>query len=105
MTKKSPDGRTIACGSIDGMIKIFDVETGKLTRTLEGHAMPIRSICFSHDSQYLITGSDDRHLKLYQVSNFDPIATLSGHGSWVLSVDFSPNNNHFASRFVSIFIH
>lgn len=97
---QSPDGRTIACGSVDGMIKVFDVETGKLTRTLEGHAMPIRSLCFSSDSQYLVTGSDDRHIKLYEVSKFDSIATLSGHGSWVLSVDFAPNSLNFASRCV-----
>lgn len=60
--------------------------------------MPIRSLCFSPDSQYLITGSDDYNIKVYQVSNLDPISTLSGHGSWVLSVSFSPDNLKFASR-------
>ena len=28
----------------------------KLMHTLEGHAMPIRSLCFSPDSKKLITG-------------------------------------------------
>lgn len=59
--------------------------------------MPIRTLAFSPDSQYLITGSDDYHIKVYQVTNLDPISTLSGHGSWVLSVAFSPNNLNFAS--------
>lgn len=38
---------------------------GKLVHTLEGHAKPIRSLCFSPDSQLLLTASDDGHMKLY----------------------------------------
>lgn len=83
---------------MDGIIKLFDVETGKLMRTVEGHALPVRSLTFSPDSQHLITGSDDCHLRVYDVNNPEPICTLSGHGSWVLNVAFSPNNVNFASR-------
>jgi len=32
-----------------------------------GHAMPIRSLTFSPDSQLLITASDDGHIKMYDV--------------------------------------
>lgn len=32
-----------------------------------GHAMPIRSLTFSPDSQLLITASDDNHIKMYDV--------------------------------------
>ena len=32
-----------------------------------GHAMPIRSLCFSPDSQLLVTASDDCHIKIYDV--------------------------------------
>ena len=34
---------------------------------LSGHAMPIRSLTFSPDSQLLITASDDNHIKMYDV--------------------------------------
>ena len=64
---QSPDGKYIASGAIDGMIDIFDVASGKLVHALEGHAMPIRSLCFSPDSQLLLTASDDGHMKLYDV--------------------------------------
>lgn len=64
---QSPDGKYIASGAIDGIINIFDVAANKLCHTLEGHAVPIRSLCFSPDSQYLLTGSDDGHMKLYDV--------------------------------------
>jgi WD40 repeat protein len=64
---QSPDGKYIACGATDGIINIFDMTTGKLMHTLEGHAMTIRSLCFSPDSQLLITASDDGHIKMYDV--------------------------------------
>ena len=34
---------------------------------ISGHAMPIRSLTFSPDSQLLITASDDGHIKMYDV--------------------------------------
>lgn len=64
---QSPDGKYIASGALDGIINIFDVAQGKIKHTLEGHAMPIRSLCFSPDSQLLLTASDDGHMKLYDV--------------------------------------
>jgi WD repeat-containing protein 61 len=80
---QSPDEKYIASGAIDGIINIFDVASSKLVHTLEGnllnsrktlliifcpgHAMPIRSLCFSPDSQFLLTASDDGHMKLYDV--------------------------------------
>lgn len=49
------------------MINIFDVAAGKVAQTLEGHAMSVRSLCFSPDSQHLLTASDDGHMKIYDV--------------------------------------
>ena len=47
----SPDGRRLACGAMDGTVALFDVGTGKLLHTLAGHAMPVRSLCFSRRRQ------------------------------------------------------
>lgn len=64
---QSKDGKYVASGAIDGFINVFDVESGKLVHTLEGHAMTIRSITFSPDSQLLLTAADDGHMKMYDV--------------------------------------
>ena len=64
---QSPDGRLVASGAVDGIINLFDVESGTLLHTLEGHAMPVRSLCFSPDSQLLVTASDDKDMKIYDV--------------------------------------
>lgn len=44
---QSPDGRRLASGSMDGSVVIFDLETGSLLHTLEGHFKPVRSLCFT----------------------------------------------------------
>ena len=63
----SPDGQYLASGAIDGIINIFDMETKKVKHSLEEHAMPIRSIAFSPDSQKLLTGKN----------NFDKLVLIS----------------------------
>ena len=60
----------MASGAIDGIINVFDVESSKLMHTLEGHAMPIRSLTFSPDSQRLLTGSDDCHIYVVLTFHF-----------------------------------
>ena len=50
-------------GGMDGNIKIFSNSTYQLLHTIEGHAMPIRSITFSPDSQFMMSASDDGHIK------------------------------------------
>ena len=43
----SDDGKYLATGAIDGIINVFDLVSRKLVHTLEGHAMPIRSLGFA----------------------------------------------------------
>ena len=52
---------------MDGIINVFDLASGALVHTLEGHAMPVKALCFSPDSQLLVTGSDDKDMKIYDV--------------------------------------
>lgn len=43
----SPDGRRLACGSMDGTVGVFDTASGKLLHTLDGHFKPIRALTFT----------------------------------------------------------
>lgn len=43
----SPDGKRLACGSMDGTVAVFDVASGKLLHTLDGHFKPVRSLTFT----------------------------------------------------------
>ena len=76
---------------------MWNVETGKLIKTLEGHTRFVNSINFSPDGKYLASGSDDKTIKLWNVSTGKHIKTLKGHIWNVVSVNFSPDGKYLAS--------
>ncbi|MDH6098182.1 WD40 repeat domain-containing serine/threonine-protein kinase [Anabaenopsis sp. FSS-46] len=97
----SPDSQTLASGSNDKTIKLWDVRTGKVRRTLTGfftgHSDSVYSVGFSPDGQTLASGSGDKTIKLWDVTTGKVRHTLTGHSDSVCSVGFSPDGQTLAS--------
>ena len=93
----SPDGQTLASGSLDSTIKLWDVQTGKVRHTLAGHSFGVLSVGFSPDGQTLASGSWDNTIKLWDVQTGKLRHTLTGHSYRVWSVEFSPDGQTLAS--------
>ena len=93
----SPDGQTLASGSNDNTIKLWNVKTRKLLQTLTGHSSLVSSVAYSPDGQTLASGSDDNTIKLWNVNTGNLLQTLNGHSKWVYSVAYSPDGQTLAS--------
>ncbi|MEH1908618.1 serine/threonine-protein kinase [Nostoc sp.] len=93
----SPDGYTLASGSDDKIVKLWDLNTQKVLASLSGHSQAVKSVTFSPDGQILATASDDKTIKLWQVETLEEICTLLGHSHIVKSVAFSPDGQILAS--------
>ncbi|MEA5626152.1 serine/threonine-protein kinase [Nostoc sp. UHCC 0251] len=93
----SPDSHTLASGSDDNTIKLWDLNTKKVLASLSGHSQAVKSVAFSPDGQILATASDDKTIKLWQVETLKEICTLLGHSHAVKSVAFSPDGQILAS--------
>ncbi|MDB9311236.1 hypothetical protein PN471_21915, partial [Aphanizomenon sp. CS-733/32] len=72
----SGDSLTLASGSDDKTVKLWDVQTGDCVRTLEGHSSLVNSVAWSGDSLTLASGSDDKTVKLWDVQSGECIATF-----------------------------
>ena len=63
----SPDGQTIVSGSGDNTIKVWNLDTGELLHTLEGHSDSVNSVAISPNGRTIVSGSDDETVKVWQV--------------------------------------
>jgi WD40 repeat protein len=92
----SPDGQTLASGSWDKTIKLWNVKTGNLLQTLTGHSDQVRSVAYSPDGQTLASGSSDKTIKLWNVRTGNLLQTLTGHSDSVW-LAYSPDGQTLAS--------
>ena len=96
----SSDGRILVTGGIDTNIKVWDLDSGKLLRTLSGHGAPIASLALSRDGLRLISASFWCGIKIWDVKNGQLIATTveevyqPGGGCSAGAVSFSGDGKH-----------
>ncbi|OGE52409.1 hypothetical protein PENARI_c010G03880 [Penicillium arizonense] len=99
---------SLASGSEDCTIKIWDWEYGQLERTLKGHRRPVLGLEYGgpKDQIRLASCSSDLTIKIWDPSNeYANVRTLCGHDHSVSAVRFlTPNGNLLvsASRDASI---
>ncbi|MBD2702653.1 WD40 repeat domain-containing protein [Spirosoma sp. BT702] len=65
----NPVEREFAVGYSDNMVRIFDLETYTLKRTLTAHTNSVFTVSYSPDFRYLLTAGRDAHMKVWDVEN------------------------------------
>jgi division protein 1 len=63
----------LACGTADGMVRLWDLRSGMVHRSLVGHTGPVTALQF--DDVFLVTGSRDRSIRVSYRSHSTVAAT------------------------------
>eukprot|EP01034_Spumella_vulgaris_P022276 gene22276-28392_t len=84
----------LATAGVERAIKLWDVDTGVLLRTLEGHLDQINCLSLWEGYQMLlISGSSDNTLRVYDILSGECVCVLVGHADSVLGVTIIDNDN------------
>ena len=75
----SPDATTVAMGSNDGSLQLWNLRTGNQISTLTGHTGSINALAFTADGTGLASSSRDKSIRLWDVRTGTQLLTLTKH--------------------------
>jgi small GTP-binding protein len=90
-------GRTLASGSSDNKVRLWELASGKLLRTLKAHRDSVYCVAFDGKGRTLASGSADKTVRLWEAASGKLLCTLKGHGAAVTSVAFDGKGRTLAS--------
>jgi WD40 repeat protein len=64
----APDGRLLATADHDGMVKLWNVVTGRLLASLDGRTNWLGGVAFSPDGRTLAAIGNDTDVRLWDVT-------------------------------------
>jgi hypothetical protein len=87
----SPDGRYALSGAGDGIVRLWEVATGREVRQFSGHNQPVDDVAFSPDGRQALTASNDGTVRLWDVQTGKEIRVLEAHAGEAYRGVFSPD--------------
>lgn len=92
----SPDGKRIASGGVDRIVRVWAADDGRETLRLNGHQGQIESVRFSSDGKRLASVSDDRTIKIWDAESGKELNSIVASSSHVLDLAFRPDGARIA---------
>ncbi len=91
------DGRTLASASTDGVVTLWNVETGEVERTFSSNNNMGSAVAVSPDGRWLASTGDNNTIRLWDVRKSSLAGELEGHSAAINDMVFSPDGKILAS--------
>ncbi len=93
----SKDSRSLACGTGDRIIYIWDVATKQTRHIFQEHGGALFALAFSPDGTLLAAGCGDCYVYVWDVEQGQLRHRLGGHAGWVTQITFVGDGNTLAT--------
>lgn len=93
----SPDAKFAAAGYSDGLVQVFDIDTGTLLGTLYGHGSQVTQVIFSPAGDLLASASYDGKIRVWQTATWEELMVIDASSLGINSLAFSPDSQVLAS--------
>ncbi len=88
----SPDNKLVAFGQSNGLVNIYETNSGKLIKAFTAHQGRLYSLAFSPDGQSLLTSGGDRTVKIWETSTWRMTQILRSQFQGYLSAIWLSDN-------------
>lgn len=92
---RGSDGKVLVAGCEDSKIRVYDLSSRVVLRTLVGHTAPVKTVRFLSESRFLLSGSDDHTVRTWDMTTEQNLDVLKGHTDYVRSVTEHTDFNAF----------
>lgn len=92
----SPDGRLIASGGEEGLLRIHEV-VGRSVQEIRSSDGTIETLEFSPDGRYLSVGTSTGKLAVYRTADWSTEIQFNAHSKSITSIAFSPDGTLLVS--------
>ena len=93
----APGGKLVATAGRDGLLLVWDAETGQLRHRLAAHRGAALALAFAPGGGTLASGGEDRVIRLWDLASGRLLRALAGHRDAVCALAFAPDGKTLAS--------
>ena len=93
----SPDGRLLATAGADKFVKVFEVPSGKLTKSFEGHTNHVLDVGWSADGKLLASAGADNLVKVWDYEKGEKSKDIRNHDKQITRLVFVPRSPTFVT--------